>query len=416
MTYCEQGSANKVRSTLRKSMIDSVKEGGTMAYMPPERFGKDNIPIKASDIWATGATVFELLTGDLPFGEHGGAMQKSGAEIPNISGDWSNELREIITRCLQKDPWDRPVAQQIVEWAEKRLKGEILSFETTKQQNALSFPVPDLLTKKIVWGIGGCVLGLLLSFIIAKNFMSGNPDTDRSIAKPENRMADVGDSEISIADAGDSKNSLPLEGLAEREQTANLAQPALTDKNTETQTKTAEAKQPEPAASASETSAPPPPPTWIAEYDRITGVAQAAYNRQRYETAKAEYTKALTLAVQYGDRAKQTAANRQITECNNAIEAEKEAVEKARQDRLALYNFIGRFPLGPACMVVQKKSDKRWGIIDREGNEVEAANYDQVSARLKNGYYALKNDRGWVVFDTSLKKVATGLEKLDEYQ
>jgi hypothetical protein len=67
-------------------------------------------------------------------------------------------------------------------------------------------------------------------------------------------------------------------------------------------------------------------------------------------------------------------------------------------------------------MIVQRKSDKHWGIIHRDGNEVEPFSYTQPSARLKNGYYALKNEQGWVVFNTSLQKVATGLEKLDDYR
>ena len=32
-------------------------------------FGEDNIPVEASDRWAVGATAFEMLSGDAPFGE-----------------------------------------------------------------------------------------------------------------------------------------------------------------------------------------------------------------------------------------------------------------------------------------------------------------------------------------------------------
>jgi len=126
------GISAKARSTLRKS-VGNAKSGGTIAYMPPERFGKDNSAIKASDVWALGATVFELLTGDAPFGDHGGLIQRNGAEIPNIDGAWSDELKEIVVGCLHKDAWDRPTAMQIVEWTEKRLKGEKINISSAKK-------------------------------------------------------------------------------------------------------------------------------------------------------------------------------------------------------------------------------------------------------------------------------------------
>jgi uncharacterized membrane protein YhaH (DUF805 family) len=125
------GISSKVRSTLRKS-VGKESSGGTLAYMSPERFGRDNIPIKSGDIWALGATLYELLTGDVPFGEHGGLIQKSGAEIPNLPGNYSTELKEIVYRCLSVDPWDRPTAEALVEWALQHKRGEKISFTQNK--------------------------------------------------------------------------------------------------------------------------------------------------------------------------------------------------------------------------------------------------------------------------------------------
>ena len=164
------GISAKARNTLRKS-IGNVKSGGTRAYMAPERFGKENIPIKASDIWSLGATLFELITGDVPFGEAGGVIQKSGAEIPNLTGVWSPELKKIVTLCLQLETWDRPIAVQLVDWAEKHFRGENVFVEErpTKPPNK----------KKSLW-IVGCVVFLLLSIIIVF-YLAGdnnsNPDS-----------------------------------------------------------------------------------------------------------------------------------------------------------------------------------------------------------------------------------------------
>ncbi|MDR1895237.1 MAG: SUMF1/EgtB/PvdO family nonheme iron enzyme [Prevotellaceae bacterium] len=129
------GISTKARSTLRRSVGQSQTSGGkTPAYAAPERAGKNNTPIKASDIWALGATVFELLTGDVPFGELGGLFQKGGAEIPDIQGEWSSDLKEIVERCLQQNTWDRPTAEQIVKWTEQRRSGEQIRWEEKRQE------------------------------------------------------------------------------------------------------------------------------------------------------------------------------------------------------------------------------------------------------------------------------------------
>ncbi|GAP71200.1 serine/threonine protein kinase [Candidatus Symbiothrix dinenymphae] len=130
------GISTKARSTLRRSVSDNTG-AGTLAYMAPERFGKDPLPIKAGDIWALGASVFELLTGNVPFGEHGGLIQKSGAEIPNIKASCSDALKELVYKCLAKEPWDRPKADDIVEICEKHFKGEKLNRPT------VSIPSPQ---------------------------------------------------------------------------------------------------------------------------------------------------------------------------------------------------------------------------------------------------------------------------------
>lgn len=111
------GISVKARSTLRKSM-NIATGSGTTAYMGSERFSKDPTPLKASDIWSLGATAFELLTGNAPFGEIGGGMQKSGADLPTIKQNVSSELRMVLTKMLALKTWDRPTAEQLAKWAE----------------------------------------------------------------------------------------------------------------------------------------------------------------------------------------------------------------------------------------------------------------------------------------------------------
>ena len=93
------------------------ENAGTLAYMAPERFTEDAAPLAESDIWALGATIYELLTGNVPFGEEGGMNQPDGEvslEFPKFLGP---ELQKLIKACLDRDPAKRPTAQYLSEAA-----------------------------------------------------------------------------------------------------------------------------------------------------------------------------------------------------------------------------------------------------------------------------------------------------------
>lgn len=126
------GISTHLKSTLRKSLSSAFTSAGTIAYMAPERFGKDNTPIMANDIYSLGATVFEMLTGDTPFGDDGGLLQKKGAEIPELTGNYSEPLKKVIALCLKTNPWERPTAEQLERYAEAGLQGQAIHFEGEK--------------------------------------------------------------------------------------------------------------------------------------------------------------------------------------------------------------------------------------------------------------------------------------------
>ena len=137
------GISIKARNTLRKSIMKTEGSVGTLAYMGPERFSKYPLPIKASDIFSLGATLYELLTGMVPFGEHGGLLLQHGAEIPVLEGEWSDELKAIIDLCLQKDTWERPSAMEIRIYCEQYLNGEIPVLPG-KQVEKKTEPLPEV--------------------------------------------------------------------------------------------------------------------------------------------------------------------------------------------------------------------------------------------------------------------------------
>ena len=128
------GISRKLEHTFRKS-INKVESSGTLAYMGPERFGPSPAPIMASDIWSLGATMYELLTGMPPYGDHGGVLQKNGADIPLINEDFSQELKDIIYKCLALNPWDRPTARQIADYTSQHINGSPVPFSLSNNSH-----------------------------------------------------------------------------------------------------------------------------------------------------------------------------------------------------------------------------------------------------------------------------------------
>ena len=158
------GVSAHAKSTLRKSMSSAFASAGTTAYMAPERYSKDNAPVKANDIWSLGAMTYEMLVGDVPFtspsGIEGGLLQKQGAEIPDLPANFSPQLNRLIQMCLNEQPWERPTAEQIEELAQIALDGG----------NPFPEPDPWYVKYKIPVIISSCVLISLLAIVLIVKF------------------------------------------------------------------------------------------------------------------------------------------------------------------------------------------------------------------------------------------------------
>ena len=114
------GTLKMIDFGLARSLVKMDQKGtsvrGTPAYMSPEQITGSPMSPKV-DIYQLGVTLYELLSGELPFsGEpmyahvHTQPMLLSDKNI-DISLDISN----IVSRCLSKDPTLRPTADELME-------------------------------------------------------------------------------------------------------------------------------------------------------------------------------------------------------------------------------------------------------------------------------------------------------------
>ena len=103
------------------SSFEDEERSGTLAYMAPERYHEGSEPSTASDIWAFGATLYEIITGNVPFGEEGGwAQVEQAAAMPVLPQHLPADIQRLIYACLDTDPEKRPTAQYISEAATAR--------------------------------------------------------------------------------------------------------------------------------------------------------------------------------------------------------------------------------------------------------------------------------------------------------
>lgn len=119
------GISTKTRNTLRLN-TDSNVGGGTTWYMSAESFETESPSVYARDIWALGASIYEIITGDVPFGQYGGMTQKmKGGKIPPIGQEFpfSEELKQLVYDCLALNTWDRPDANEILKRVKQHKDG-----------------------------------------------------------------------------------------------------------------------------------------------------------------------------------------------------------------------------------------------------------------------------------------------------
>jgi serine/threonine protein kinase/tetratricopeptide (TPR) repeat protein len=99
-------------SALTATLTNSYSDAGTLPYMAPEQV-KGYKTDARTDVWATGAVLYEMSTGKRPFADRTGAQLVAGILATEpvtpraLNREISEGLERVILRALQKDPKER---------------------------------------------------------------------------------------------------------------------------------------------------------------------------------------------------------------------------------------------------------------------------------------------------------------------
>lgn len=117
---------------------------GALPYMAPEMMFRSpgDHPGQQIDIWAIGAMMFRMLTGEYPFGTgfNAPANIKMKKRIPwpdfmtskQQYAPLSNSLQDLVEKCLDWDPNNRPTADQLVSMC-----GDICYFNAPREDGTV---------------------------------------------------------------------------------------------------------------------------------------------------------------------------------------------------------------------------------------------------------------------------------------
>jgi serine/threonine protein kinase/tetratricopeptide (TPR) repeat protein len=166
-----------VEADLTVSLSDAGAFEGTLPYMSPEQLRGDALDAR-SDIWAVGAVLYEMSTGQRPFPEKQGpkligAILHGSPRAPReLNPNVSPGLENIILKSLDKDPAQRYQSARELHVAEEQLQ------VSTHSSSRVSARAPRPANRIFLYG--GLVL-LLVAGILAWKYWHPSTGMNRRV-------------------------------------------------------------------------------------------------------------------------------------------------------------------------------------------------------------------------------------------
>jgi serine/threonine protein kinase/tetratricopeptide (TPR) repeat protein len=120
---CDRGPVKVLDFGMAHAFGRQRVSGGTPAYMAPEQW-RGAPEDERTDVFALGVMLYQMLSGELPFGSGGKALE-GPAGAPDLVLPEAPGLAELVGRMLAKDPVERP-----------RHAGEVLEVLAALQQES----------------------------------------------------------------------------------------------------------------------------------------------------------------------------------------------------------------------------------------------------------------------------------------
>lgn len=117
---------------------------GTPYWMAPEIIKHKEYAFSA-DIWSLGITAIELAYGKPPYSQFHPfdvLVKITDEPSPTLGSDFSSEFNSFVSRCLQKDPSNRPTASELLNHRFIR-----------KHWNEKASNITELIEKKVRWDL-----------------------------------------------------------------------------------------------------------------------------------------------------------------------------------------------------------------------------------------------------------------------